>query len=148
MSRVEEYSKANAVREYAKKAIRWRFVKGGRVEGAVDCCGLVILFYKEQGFMVPHYAWDPNIGDYTRFLKEYYTHFTPVEKTKLQPGDALLFTGFTEERQHAGIYLGFGEFLHASENHGISIERLTSDLRDNHLVLACRPRVKADVDDK
>lgn len=46
----------------------------------------------------------------------------PVSRNELQPGDLVFFR--PRKTQHVGIYLGDGEFTHASSSSGVTVSRM------------------------
>ena len=82
---------------------------GGTGEGGFDCSGLVLVVYQKLGVSLP------------RTAAEMYQELLPVKEPR--PGDLVFFSFGGVRPDHVGIYLGGGEFVHAS-NRGVVIERL------------------------
>lgn len=77
-------------------------------KNGVDCSGFVHLAYKQQ--------LNKSIPRSTALLSE---NGREVSKDKLRPGDVMFFkTGF--KVRHVGIYVGSGEFIHASTSYGVT----------------------------
>ena len=90
---------------YAHKFLGYPYVLGGRGPNKFDCSGLVYYVYQHFGYTINRSA--------TQQLKNGVT----VSKENLQPGDLVFFnsagTG-ASRATHVGIYIGDGQFLHAS----------------------------------
>jgi cell wall-associated NlpC family hydrolase len=101
---------------------RW----GGASEEGVDCSGLVLLVYSEEGIALPHSA-------------SSFWGYPQVEE--LLPGDVLLFANtYKAGISHAGIYIGDNLFVHAlSEVYGTIISSLLNPYWSSHYVGAIRP---------
>lgn len=67
-----------------------------------DCSGFTLYVYRQIGISLPHSS------------VQQYTYGAPVERTALSPGD-LVFFG-SRGVSHVGIYIGGGNFIHASSN--------------------------------
>ena len=87
-----------------------------------DCSGLVYYIAKCFGYSIPH-------GSTSQ-----YAYGTYVEKSDLQPGDFVFFENtYTEGISHVGIYLGNGDFIHASSSEtGVKISNLNEAYYINH----------------
>lgn len=99
---------------YAWKTLGTRYAWGGTDPSGFDCSGLVHYIYEKVGFHVP------------RTTDEQLTLSTPLDEEQLKPGDLVFFdTGFWQT--HVGIYVGNGEFIHASGGNEVVT---VSSLRD------------------
>ncbi len=93
--------------QMAEKALTYEgypYVWGGASPNVgFDCSGLVYYIAQCFGYYVPH-------GSTSQ-----YAYGTYVEKSDLQPGDFVFFENtYTEGISHVGIYVGNGNFIHAS----------------------------------
>ena len=68
-----------------------------------DCSGLVYYCYGQFGYSLSRTA-----------SKQYANHGTSVSKSELQPGDLVFFSSNGYSVTHVGIYIGDGNFVHAS----------------------------------
>lgn len=75
---------------------------GGSGPSSFDCSGLTMYVYGLYGVTLPHGA------------TSQYKHGTAVDKSDLQPGDLVFFSGDGHAIGHVGIYVGEGNFVHAS----------------------------------
>lgn len=88
---------------------------GGNNLHGIDCSGFVQQLYRDIfGRLIPR----------TTALQV--KSGSPVEKSRLCPGDLVFFRPPYKVR-HVGIYLGRGEFAHASTSKGVMISNLTED---------------------
>jgi len=89
----------------AYEGVRYRY--GGMSSRGFDCSGLVARVLLGQGIRLPHNS------------AALFRHGQPVAKAQLWPGDLVFFrTGRRAGVSHVGIYLGEGEFIHASSGKG------------------------------
>ena len=79
-----------------------RYVKNGMSTSGFDCSGFVCYVYLHFGIDLPHYTGD---------LKE---EGTVISEDGLKAGDLVFFRNW----HHVGIYLGNGNFIHASSGSG------------------------------
>ncbi len=85
---------------------------GGEDRRGVDCAAFVQQLYRRAlGLGVP------------RTTADQATCGWPVEQSELRTGDLVLFRTRTGKR-HVGVYLGAGEFAHATVSRGVTVSRL------------------------
>ena len=90
---------------YLGAPYRW----GGFTPAGFDCSGFVKYLHAKVGISIPH-----NVA-------AQYRYGTPVSKDELQPGDLVFF----DRLRHNGIYIGHGQFIHASRTgEGVRISNL------------------------
>ncbi len=84
---------------------RW----GGLTPAGFDCSGFVKYLHARVGISIPH-----NVA-------AQYRYGTPVSRDQLEPGDLVFF----DRLRHNGIYIGHGQFIHASKTgDGVKISSL------------------------
>jgi cell wall-associated NlpC family hydrolase len=114
-------AKATAIIATAKKYIGVPYVWGGSTPSGFDCSGLVQYVFKQHGITL------------NRTTKTQYQHGTFVAKINLQPGDLVFFQNtYTTGISHVGIYIGSGEFIHASSSQGVTISSLSNSYWSSH----------------
>ena len=106
----------------AKQYLGVPYVWAGTSPKGFDCSGLVFYCCKENG------------TDINRTAATIYSNGTFVERSKLQVGDAICFTnGSYSSIGHVGLYIGNGEFIHASSAAGcVTINSLSETYYNNH----------------
>ena len=102
-------SKGSNIVATAKKYLGVRYVYGGASPRAFDCSGFTMYVFRQYGYSLPHTAsgqWSSGLG--TRIYS----------KSALQPGDLVFFNDPSKNLgrscSHVGIYVGNGQFIHAS----------------------------------
>lgn len=115
---IVQKSKGDEIVEYAKKYLGCKYVYGGSGPNTFDCSGFTMYVLKNFGVTLSHSATaQSRVGTY-------------VSKEKLQPGDLVFFTDYETGSGigHCGIYIGDGNFIHASSGTGycVKISTLTS----------------------
>ncbi|WP_417581712.1 NlpC/P60 family protein [Nitrincola sp.] len=99
---------------------------GGADKRGVDCSALVQSIFTE--------AFDVQLP---RTTSEQVATGDVVARQALQPLDLVFF--HTGRTQHVGIYLGQGEFLHASTSRGVMISKLDNPYWKRNFWTARRP---------
>jgi lipoprotein Spr len=90
------------------------YLFGGSSRNGIDCSGLVQQIFK-QVFQI----------DLPRSTQQQYKKGIYVRRSALLAGDLVFFKNQRGAGiDHVGIYLGEGEFLHASTTEGVIISRL------------------------
>ena len=103
---------------YAKNYIGKPYVYGGSGPNSFDCSGFTMFVYNHFGYSLPHGATSQS------------KYGTYVSKENLQPGDLVFFLDFEtmDGIGHVGIYVGGGDFIHASSGsaHAVTISNINS----------------------
>lgn len=106
-----------AVVEYAKQYLGYKYKSGGASPSkGFDCSGFTTYVYKHFGITL------------NRTSKDQIKNGVAVEKSNLQPGDLVIFNNDANTKiGHVGIYIGEGNFIHASNpKGGVKITTLLS----------------------
>lgn len=109
----ENSSTRQKVVAYARQFMGVRYVYGGSSPKGFDCSGFTSYVFSHFGIKLERVSTDQA------------TQGTKVKKSQLQPGDLVFFdtNGGSNRVNHAGIYIGGGQFIHASS--GRSTKRVT-----------------------
>lgn len=111
-------SEGSQIVEYAKQYLGCPYVYGASGPSNFDCSGFTMYVYKHFGYSLPHGATSQS------------SYGTAVNKSDLQPGDLVFFLDYEtmDGIGHCGIYIGDGNFIHASSGSGncVKISTLTS----------------------
>ena len=120
-------SKAKAIISTAKSFLGVPYVWGGQSPSGFDCSGYINYVFGKHGITLPRTAAEQfNVG-------------TSVSKSNLIPGDLVYFTTYKEGPSHVGIYLGNGEFIHASSGkEEVTISNLSSNYYTSRYIGAKR----------
>ena len=117
----------------AQQYLGVRYVYGGASPKGFDCSGFTMYIMKQFGYNLPHTAtgqWLSGQG-------------TKVSYAEMMPGDLVFFCdpsrSLGKACSHAGIYVGNGQFIHASSSKsGVIYSDLTSGYYHNYYVGAIR----------
>jgi len=113
--------KGQEVVSYAKKFLKVPYVYGGASKSGFDCSGFTMYVYKKFGVSMSHSALaQSKIGKAVKVD----TKSSSSIKKNLQPGDLVFFLEYKtmDEVGHCGIYIGNGNFIHASSGSGYCVK--------------------------
>ena len=102
----------NSIVATAKTFMGVPYVFGGTTPKGFDCSGLVQYVFKLNGVTIP------------RLADEQYNLGKSATRSQLKAGDLVFFDTGGGGVTHCGIYVGGGNFLHASSSHGVRIDSL------------------------
>lgn len=104
------------IASFAQNYLGCSYVYGGNGPNGFDCSGFTKYIYSQFGYSLNRTATDQ------------LSNGTSVTKDQLQPGDLVFFRHRTSKPvSHVGIYIGNGQFVHASTNtYTVKIDDLTS----------------------
>lgn len=98
------------------------YVFGGTTPYGFDCSGYVQYVFAMAGISLP------------RTADVQYEVGTPISTAELIPGDLVFFQTYTYGASHVGIYVGDGNFIHASSSYGVTISSLSSAYYSSHYI--------------
>ena len=99
----------------AKKYIGVPYKFGGDTPKAFDCSGYLQYVFAKHGMKLP------------RTADLQYRLGKSMTSGKLEAGDLVFFTTYEPGASHCGIYLGDGQFIHASSSKGVRIDKLNDN---------------------
>lgn len=108
------------------KAIGTKYVSGGTSTNGFDCSGFTMYVFDKIGINLPHQSGSQ------------YQMGTDVSRDEMRPGDLVFFNTSGKGISHVGIYVGDGEFAHASSSRGVTISSLSDSYYVNRYVGAKR----------
>jgi cell wall-associated NlpC family hydrolase len=92
--------------ELAKRFLGLPYLWGGTSSFGFDCSGFTQMLLRARGFNMPRDA-DQQAA---------WNGLVAVERTDLQAGDLLFFGSSSRNITHTGMYIGDGQFIHATTN--------------------------------
>ena len=98
------YEKGQQIAQYAVQFVGCPYSWGGKSPAGFDCSGLVYYVYEQFGITL------------NRVAQDQARNGVHVDPNDLQPGDILCFYSGSSYIGHAGIYIGFGMFVHAQNS--------------------------------
>lgn len=123
-------SKGEEIVAYANQYLGCSYVYGGSGPSTFDCSGFTMYVYKHFGYSLSHSATAQSYEG------------TAISKENLQVGDLVFFSDYQtlEGIGHCGIYIGNGEFIHASSGSGycVKVSNLLSGSYNTRYVTARR----------
>lgn len=101
---VSASANGNAIAQYALQFVGYPYIYGGSSPSGFDCSGFVRYVCSQKGYSV------------NRTASAQMDNGTPVSYSQLQPGDLVFFNNGNSSKRatHVGIYIGNGQFAHAS----------------------------------
>lgn len=118
---------AQRIVNYALQFEGYPYVYGTAGPDSFDCSGFTSYVYKQFGYTL------------NRCSKDQLYNGVPVSKAELQPADILLFSQDGTTVTHVGLYIGNGQFIHASTSTtGVIISELNSNYYVAHYFAARR----------
>lgn len=111
-------TKGEDVVAYAKQYLNCPYVYGAAGPNSFDCSGFTMYVYKHFGISLPHGA-----TSQSRYGTELNINKSEL-KSKLKPGDLVFFLDYPtyDGIGHVGIYIGDGNFIHASSGTGYCVK--------------------------
>lgn len=109
--------KGQEIADYALTFVGYPYVYGGSSPSGFDCSGFTSYIYKQFGYSI------------NRTASNQLDNGVSVSMSELQPGDLVMFKkGSSGSRaSHVGIYIGGGQFVHASTS---SVGVIVSNMSD------------------
>ncbi len=124
-SQNEDNQRMEILGQYQKwHGTRYRF--GGNTQKGIDCSALM-----QQIF------WDMRNLRLPRTTSEQISKGFMIERKKLKAGDLVFFLSGPSQR-HVGVYIGSGEFMHASTSEGVTISYLNNKFWNTRFLTARR----------
>ena len=109
----EASSKSDDISKTATSLIGIKYSYGGNTTSGFDCSGFITYVFNEH-----------SINLSSRSSAGMYESGTAVNKAELETGDLVFFNTTGKGISHVGIYIGDGEFVHASTSKGVRIDKL------------------------
>ncbi len=105
-------SQVNGMINHAFRCLGTPYLMGGTGNGAYDCSGFVMKMCQAQGVYLP------------RTADVQYNSGRAVARGDERAGDLVFFETYLPGPSHVGIYLGNGQFIHASSSRGVTVSSL------------------------
>lgn len=113
--------------DYAFDWLGVRYIYGGASMYGTDCSGFTMSVFANFGYTLSHGA------------AYQYRSAQKVTTAQREAGDLVFFSSNTSSGvEHVGIYIGGGQFIHASTSRGVIISSLRESYYANHYLGAAR----------
>ncbi len=96
----------------ATSLIGVKYSYGGTTTSGFDCSGYLNYVFNKSGV------------DLARTSSGMFASGTAVNKAELETGDLVFFNTTGKGVSHVGVYIGDGEFAHASTSKGVRVDKL------------------------
>lgn len=103
---------SNNIVSSAKNLIGIKYRYGGTTKAGFDCSGFIGYIYKNNGVSLP------------RTAAGMYSTGKSVKKANLAVGDLVFFNTSGKGVSHVGMYIGSGNFIHASTSKGVRVDKI------------------------
>jgi cell wall-associated NlpC family hydrolase len=97
---------------------------GRTVEEGFDCYGVLIEYFKRKNIYLPDVFYENTEPHSNKIIMEILEKGLPVKKIDKPEKDCVIEFFITGIPSHAGVYLGEGEFLHATKEFGVTVQQL------------------------
>lgn len=117
-----DHKTAMALEREGRSWLGVKYKYGGDTKSGTDCSGFVKSVYlKVTSIKLP------------RSSAEQQAFCRHVDRRKLAPGDLVFFTSSRNGRvSHVGLFIGGGDFIHASTSRGVIVSNLSEKYYDSH----------------
>ena len=107
------------------------YLWGGDTRGGIDCSGFVKAVFETEGIDLPRVSRDQATVGYD---------VPRADLSQWMPGDRMYFACHHPEIDHTAMYIGNGEFIHASAGHGhqVAVDSVYNEYYWRHLVAVRR----------
>ncbi|GEM_PF-2960194 len=106
MKEFEKYSQNSSIVEIAMKYLGFPYLWGGYdpSQGGMDCSGFMQHIHKQIGIDITR----------TTYTQVEYSGFIDIPASNIKAGDILYYSYNGATVEHVGMYIGNGQFIHAS----------------------------------